>query len=117
MSHAHSAIELADGLTALVGPNNCGKSAVVDAIQTVCENARGSYMLRHGQKECGVTIETAEGHVVEWRRKGDTVKYLVDGREFDRLSGGVPQEVHAILKLPKVPGTGDSDGFQVHIAG
>src|SRR5215469_9576500 len=88
MSHAHSVIELTDGLTALIGPNNCGKSAIVDAIQTVCENVRGSYMVKHGENECSVVIETSEGDTVEWRRRGATVKYVVNGKEFDRLNGG-----------------------------
>ncbi len=33
MSHAHTVIDLADGLTVLTGPNNCGKSAVVAALR------------------------------------------------------------------------------------
>ena len=41
MSHSHTVIGPADGLTILLGENNCGKSAVVSALQTLCTNGRG----------------------------------------------------------------------------
>ena len=69
MSHEHTVIEPAAGLTVLVGPNNCGKSAVVAALQILCHNDSSTYVLRHGEKECSVKVETDDGHTVEWRRK------------------------------------------------
>ena len=51
MSHARTVIEPAGGLTVLVGENNCGKSAVVSALQTLCHNENGDYMVRHGAGE------------------------------------------------------------------
>ena len=35
MSHQHTVLDLNDGLTVLVGENNCGKSAVVSALQVL----------------------------------------------------------------------------------
>ena len=49
-----------NGLTVLIGDNNSGKSAVVSALQTVAQNASGDYMVRHGEKECKVIVETCE---------------------------------------------------------
>ena len=37
MAHEHTVLELTDGVNVLIGPNNCGKSAVVEAIRAVCE--------------------------------------------------------------------------------
>ena len=85
MSHADSVLELADGLTVLVGPNNSGKSAVVEALRTLCNNESGKYAVRHGERECSVAVVTDDGHRVEWRRNRDSVSYLIDGEEFDRL--------------------------------
>ena len=55
-----SPIPETNGLTVLIGDNNSGKSAIVAALQTVAQNASGDYMVRHGEKECEVTVETCE---------------------------------------------------------
>ncbi|MDA0587441.1 MAG: AAA family ATPase [Planctomycetota bacterium] len=62
MSHSHTVIESAEGLTVLVGPNNCGKSAVITALQTLCDNETGGFMVRRGESDCRVTVETDDGH-------------------------------------------------------
>ncbi|MBL9125494.1 MAG: AAA family ATPase, partial [Planctomycetaceae bacterium] len=113
MSHAHTVIEPAAGLTVLVGPNNVGKSAVVAALQILCHNENSTYVLRHGAKECSVKVETDDGHRIEWRRK-NSPSYVIDGQTFDRLKGsGLPDELHRALRLPKVDAGSDAD-FDVH---
>lgn len=113
MSHAHTVIELSPGLTVLTGPNNCGKSAFVSALQILAENTNGDYMVRHGAKECRVFVETADGHQIEWKRKKKTVSYTIDGQDYHRLRNSVPDVLPQILKLGKVK-SGDSDEFDVH---
>ena len=112
MSHVHTVIEPAGGLTVLVGPNNCGKSALVTALQIVCHGENSTYVTRHNEPECCVRIETADGHVIEWRRR-NSPSYLVDGQLFDRLGrGGIPETLHEALRLPRVLGEGIE--FDVH---
>ncbi|MGE5611133.1 MAG: AAA family ATPase [Bacillota bacterium] len=115
MSHAHTVIDLADGLTVLVGPNNCGKSAVIEALRTVCTNLPAEMLVRHGQREARITIETDDNHTIVWRRKGPTVSYIIDGREVHRLKGSVPDDLHDVLRLPKVT-TPQGDTFDIHFA-
>jgi len=114
MSHARTVIEPADGLTILVGPNNCGKSAVVSALQSLCYNLTGDYMGRHGERETAVTVETDDGHTLTWRRKGSTVSYVIDGEEVHRLRGGVPDRLNELLHLPKVSTENAEDEFDIH---
>lgn len=113
MSHSHTVIDLSSGLTVLTGPNNCGKSAFVSALQILAENSTGDYMVRHGAKECRIIVETDDGHTIEWKRKKKTVSYCIDGEEFHRLRNSVPEKLHQILKLSQVK-AGDSDQFDVH---
>lgn len=107
-------MELADGLTVFVGPNNCGKSAVVAALQILCNNDNSTYVTRHNERECSIAIDTDDGHSVQWSRKNNSPRYMIDGQPFDRLErGGVPDILHDVLRLRKVVAEGNRE-FDVH---
>jgi exonuclease SbcC len=113
MSHVDTVIEPAPGLTVLVGPNNVGKSAIVAALQILCYNDNSTYILRHGERECSIRVETDDGHRIEWRRK-NSPSYLIDDRLFDRLrQSGIPAELHQALRLPSVDAGNDGE-FDIH---
>lgn len=113
MSHQHTVIEPSSGLTVLIGPNNCGKSAIVTALQILCNNPKSTYVLRHGAKQCKIIVETNTGDVIQWsRKKSGSPKYTINGEPFDRLNGKVPPELHAILRMPQVQV--DKESFDVH---
>ena len=113
MSHEHTVFELSDGLTVLIGPNNCGKSAVVSALQVLCSNPPSTYVLRHGAKECKIIVETDAGDRIIWsRKKSGSPKYEINGQPFDRLNRKVPEELHKILRLPAVQA--DKESYDVH---
>lgn len=114
MSHSHTVIEPAEGLTVLVGPNNCGKSAVITALQTLCYNELGGFMIRHGESDCRVTVETDDGHTLQWSRTKKGVRYIVDGREVDRLRGSVPDDLHELLRMPLVESADGAGEFNIH---
>src|SRR5437016_5867438 len=115
MSHSRTVIEPAAGLTALVGPNNCGKSAVVSALLSLCGDTPGDFMVRHGESLCSVTVETDDGHTIIWRRKGGAVSYIIDGTVVDRVGrGNLPDHLHEHLRLAKVAPSGGGEPFDVH---
>ena len=114
MSHRHTVIEPARGLTVLVGPNNCGKSAVIAALQILSHNENSTYVLRHETKKCQVRVTTEEGGTVLWRRgKSGGPAYEINGTTYDRLkSAGQPEELQQVLRLPKVEC--DRDEVDIH---
>ncbi len=112
MSHPHTVIEPADGLTVLTGENNTGKSAVIAALQILARNTAGDFMMRHGERECRILVETDEGHTLQWQRKNKTVSYTLNGRDIHRLRNTVPEDLHELLKMPLVDAEGGA--FDVH---
>ena len=114
MSHRNTVIEPAQGLTVLVGPNNCGKSAVITALQILAHNDNSTYVTRHGEKSCSVTVHTNDGHEVVWQRKGSSTSYNIDGKLYDRLRSGVPEELKEVLRLRKVELNTSNDQVDIH---
>ena len=102
MSHGRTEIDLAPGLTVLTGPNNCGKSAVVAALQTLATNGRTTHVTRHGQQVCRITVETDDDHTIVWERNKNTVKYNLDGEDIHRVGTSIPDSLHDLLRLDRV---------------
>jgi len=115
MSHRRTVIEPAEGLTVLVGPNNCGKSAIVVALQCMntCDN-RSAPFIRHGQKEARVVVETDEGARVEWIRGKNFTNYKINGREMTRARR--PEDLDEHLKLAEVQSEDGRKTFDLHFA-
>lgn len=115
MSHVRTVIEPAPGLTVIVGPNNCGKSAIVNALQCLAYNAQGKAFVRHGSRFAKVTVDTAEGDRIEWCRERDQVSYSINGERTHR--GVIPDSLPTKLRLNEVKGD-DNRGsdFDIHFA-
>jgi DNA repair exonuclease SbcCD ATPase subunit len=88
-----------DGLTAITGTNNTGKSSLFRAILGVFQNTRGTKFVRHGADKCSVELVFDDGRSVKWE-KGDKIKptYILDGDEDHPIypGQGVPDEVKAL---------------------
>lgn len=114
MSHVHTVIEPAAGLTVIVGPNNCGKSALVAALQCLSYNALGKPFVRHGSRWARVTVETGEGDRIEWMRENDSVTYTINGVKTHR--GIVPDDLPKKLRINEVKADDDTTEFDIHFA-
>lgn len=109
MSHRETVIEPAEGVTLLLGPNNCGKSAVVEALKVLSGNEGGDWFIRHHANETSIELEIVESggekHRIAWTKKvGTGGWYEIDDRKFERLNRHVPPELLEILKLREVEG-------------
>ncbi|SFM93518.1 AAA family ATPase [Thermodesulforhabdus norvegica] len=118
MSHKDTVVELSDGVTVISGPNNVGKSALVEAIRCVCENPPAAFVLRHGAVKAVVEIELASGEVIRWERKQGSSVYRIigpDGKEqVYAKTRRVPEDVQRLLRMGPV----ETDGgrLDVHLA-
>ena len=102
MAHAHTEIHLAEGLTVLVGPNNIGKSTIAVALKILARNTNSNFVLQHDQKECSISVETSEGHSIQWMKR-KSPSYVINGQTKDRLGrGGTPPELDETLRLAPV---------------
>ena len=113
MSHQETVIEPHEGVTLLTGPNNCGKSAVRVALECLCGDHTGNFMLRHGEKVASVIVETDEGHIIEWHREKSTGHYIINGREI--RGARAPDDLQKYLRLPLVEGP-NGETFNIHFA-
>lgn len=104
MSHRDTVIDLADGLTALTGSNNCGKSAIVAALDILCNGAHGAvYVIRHEAANAEVSVTTSEGDTFTWRRQKKNGKntWSINGTDVG-TGAKPPDDWRRQLKLQSV---------------
>ena len=89
------------GLTAITGPNNSGKSALIRAIRGVFQNTPGSSFVRHGASESRVTVTLDSGESVVWG-KGRKPWYQINGQDPIYPGKEVPEEVASLLGVSSV---------------
>lgn len=105
MTHRHTVLELHRRVTVLTGPNNTGKSAVVEAIRCVPENLPSASLIRHGAAKAVVRLELDDGVWIQWERTMRSVlcrTRLPDGSEetYAKVGRGmVPDEIRRLLRL------------------
>lgn len=123
MAHGRTELPLGPGLTVLTGPNNVGKSAVVEALRCLVSNPAPRHYIRHGAKEARVTAVLDDGVEVSWVRREKHALYEVrrpgapEPEVFAKLGkkGAVPEEVAELLRLDPVDVEGRLRPVDVHI--
>ncbi len=120
MSHQATRIELAPGVTVITGPNNVGKSALVEAVRSLVQNPSQKHSIRHGAKQAVVRLELDSGEIIEWVRTEKTAYYRLfrpdDGGEpveYRKIGLTVPEDVRALLRLGLVET--EADDIDIHI--
>ena len=97
-------IEKADleinGFTVITGKNNSGKSAVLRAIRGVFQNTGGNAFVRYGKPHSSVSLDFEDGNSVTWLKGKKENKYLINGKEYDKVGSGVPEPLQDFLMQP-----------------
>ena len=121
MAHERTAFDFAPGLNVLTGPNNTGKSAVVEALRCLSENPPPRHVIRHGAAEARVEAELEDGVTVAWVRRPKYALYEVrrpgveEPEVFAKMGKGVvPEEVRRLLRVAPVALESGED-VDVHI--
>jgi exonuclease SbcC len=125
MSHLATQIELAPGVTVITGPNNVGKSALVEGVRSLVHNPSPKHSIRHGAKKAVVRLELDSGEIIEWVRSDKTAFYRLsrpatDGEEeapdvedYRKIGQSVPEDITALLRLGLVET--ESGEIDIHI--
>ena len=80
-----------EGLCVVTGPSDAGKSALFRALKGVLRNELPAEFVRDGQDESLRVEVDYNSHTITAHRssKGST-KYVIDGKDYAKLAGGVP---------------------------
>lgn len=79
-----------NGFTIIVGSSNRGKTAIVRSLRGILRNQVQDAFIRHGQKAVELKLEV-EGGPTAVLTRGKTLTYKVNGEDFAKLNGDVPQ--------------------------
>lgn len=109
MAHATTVIDFPPGLSVLTGPNNTGKSAVVEALRCLTRNPVPRHVIRHGAAEARVAVTLSDGSEVAWVRRPRYAVYeltrpgAAQPEVFAKFGRTPPQEILDVLRLDLVP--------------
>jgi len=89
-----------DGFTVITGKNNSGKTALQRAIRGVFENSRGHSFVRHGESHCEISLSFDDGDKVTWFKGKKENKYVINGKTYDKVGAGTPDELKELGVYP-----------------
>lgn len=105
LAHSRSVFDLSPGLNVLTGPNNIGKSAVVEALRCLASNPAPRHVIRHGAAEARVEAVFEDGARLCWVRRPKYALYELtrpgesQPEIFAKFGRQPPEAVLALLRL------------------
>ena len=102
MAHEATSIELAPGVTVITGPNNIGKSAIVEAIRYLVYNPAPKNVIRHGAKKAVGQPGIGFGRNHHLAASGKSASYAIqqpgqETEEYHKFGREVPEDVRKLL--------------------
>jgi DNA repair ATPase RecN len=98
-SHKNSILKLSRGINIIVGESDCGKTAIVRALNWITNNRPSSDAIRkNGSERTKVKIIVDDNKVERIKSKRENA-YVVDGVEYKSIGTSVPEKVKEVLNL------------------
>lgn len=95
MAHKLTTLEPAQGVTVITGPNNAGKSAIVEAMRSIAQNPPYRHAIRHGAKNALIRVELDSGEIIEWSRTEKAAVYRILRPDTNGEPGAYVTETYA----------------------
>ena len=102
-----------NSFTCIVGPSNIGKSALRRALECLIYNKSEASYIRNGTKTCSIEVTFEDNTVIKWYRNNKTAGYIINGEDFTKLAGSVPD---LLIDRGFKELTINKDKYQVQIA-
>lgn len=100
-SHKNSELKFCNGVNAIVGNSDSGKTAIIRALNWVLNNRPSGDSFRSNWG--GETIvDVIFDDCTISRIKGDENKYFMHGQDFKALNGNVPDEIREAINMSEV---------------
>lgn len=107
--HKVLSVKLDPHVTAIVGPTDSGKSAILRALRWLATNRpSGEEFIRHGSDATSVLLNVDGREVHRTRGKGAN-RYKLDDKVLEAFGAGVPAEVLGLLNLGELNFQGQHD--------
>jgi len=101
-SHANTLLELDAGVNAIVGPSDCGKSAVFRALNWLINNRPGGQEFHSwAGGDPSITLDLDDGTITRSRRGNENI-YRLDDQEFKAFATTVPEPIQNILNISDI---------------
>lgn len=107
-SHKATNFDLSPMVNTMQGNSDCGKSAVLRALNWLIFNPAGDYFVSDWAKKgkkisapCEVTV-FVDGHKITRRRDSDFNGYILDDQVFEATRNSVPDQILKVLGLGEV---------------
>jgi len=101
-SHINTHLELDPGVNAIVGPSDCGKSAVFRALNWLINNRPGGQEFHSwAGGDPSVTLDLDDATITRSRRGNENI-YKLDDQEFKAFGTTVPQPIQNALNISDI---------------
>ncbi len=102
-SHKNTTVLFCDGINAIVGLSDSGKTSILRAIDWVVNNKpSGEEFISSWSKETSVTITLDNGVVVRRGRSPSDNYYMIDDEEFRAFGVHVPIEIKNVMNMEQI---------------